>query len=182
MIEPKARGARNRTEIVNATIEILEEVNFSTLTIEAVAARSGAGKATLYRWWKRKSDIVFDAFMAKSETLFEFDPKKSIDENFIQQLLTLTEVLKSGVGRSMMTVITEEKDIAAEFLTAYLTPRRAETKKMLQAGIDKGEIRDDLDFDVVLDMLYGPIYFNFILCNRIPDQTYIEKLVRQVMR
>ena len=178
----KKKRARSKNEIVGATIELLENVNYSSLTIEAVAARSGVGKTTIYRWWNHKSDLVFDAFIEKTETLFEFDLTKSIHENFVQQLLTLTSVLESGIGRAMLTVIAEKKEVAAEFLQTYLAPRRAQTKKMLQIGIDKGEIGANLDFDIILDMLYGPIYFQFILFNRVPDQAYIESLVTQVMK
>ena len=182
MTVPKKKGARNENEIVGATIELLENINYSSLTIEAIAERSGVAKTTIYRWWNHKSDLVFEAFIAKTQTLFEFDLTKSIHQNFVQQLLTLTNVLESGVGRAMLTVIAEEKEIAAEFLNAYIAPRRAETKKMLQTGIDTGEIQDNLDFEIILDMLYGPIYFKFILFNRVPDQAYIESLVMQVMK
>lgn len=182
MTVPKKKEARNKNEIVGATIELLENINYSSLTIEAIAERSGVAKTTIYRWWNHKSNLVFEAFIAKTQTLFEFDLTKSIHQNFVQQLLTLTSVLESSVGRAMLTVIAEEKEIAAEFLNAYLAPRRAETKKMLQTGIDTGEIQDNLDFELILDMLYGPIYFKFILFNRIPDQAYIESLVMQVMK
>jgi Tetracyclin repressor-like, C-terminal domain/Bacterial regulatory proteins, tetR family len=182
MTVPKKKGARNKSEILGATIELLESINYSSLTIEAVAARSSVGKTTIYRWWKHKSDLVFDAFIAKTETIYEFDLTKSTYENFVQQLLTLTSVLKSGIGRAVLTVVAEEKEIAAKFLNDYLTPRRVETKKILQVGVDKGEIQDNCDFGIILDMLYGPIYFKFILFNRIPDQAYIESLVTQVMK
>ena len=182
MTVPKKKGARNKNEIVGATIELLESINYSSLTIEAVAARSDVGKTTIYRWWKHKSDLVFDAFIAKTETIYEFDLTKSTYENFVQQLLTLTSVLKSGIGRAVLTVVAEEKEIAAKFLNDYLTPRRVETKKILQVGVDKGEIQDNCDFGIILDMLYGPIYFKFILFNRIPDQAYIESLVKQVIK
>jgi hypothetical protein len=182
MTVPKKKGARNRSEILGATIELLESINYSSLTIEAVAARSNVGKTTIYRWWKHKSDLVFDAFIAKTETIYEFDLTKSTYENFVQQLLTLTSVLKSGIGRAVLTVVAEEREIAAKFLNDYLTPRRVETKKILQVGVDKGEIQDNCDFGIILDMLYGPIYFKFILFNRIPDQAYIESLVTQVMK
>ena len=182
MTVPKKKGARNKNEIVGATIELLESINYSSLTIEAVAARSNVGKTTIYRWWKHKSDLVFDAFIAKTETIYEFDLTKSTYENFVQQLLTLTSVLKSGIGRAVLTVVAEEREIAAKFLNDYLTPRRVETKKILQVGVDKGEIQDNCDFGIILDMLYGPIYFKFILFNRIPDQAYIESLVKQVIK
>jgi hypothetical protein len=182
MTVPKKKGARNKSEILGATIELLESINYSSLTIEAVAARSSVGKTTIYRWWKHKSDLVFDAFIAKTETIYEFDLTKSTYENFVQQLLTLTSVLKSGIGRAVLTVVAEEREIAAKFLNDYLTPRRVETKKILQVGVDKGEIQDNCDFGIILDMLYGPIYFKFILFNRIPDQAYIESLVTQVMK
>src|SRR3954464_15953407 len=116
MTVPKKKGARNKNEIVGATIELLENINYSSLTIEGVAARSGVAKTTIYRWWNHKSDLVFDAFIAKTETLFEYDLTKSIHENFVQQLLTLTSILDSSVGRALLMVISERKEAAAEFV------------------------------------------------------------------
>lgn len=182
MTASKQRGARNRDKIIAATNEILEETTYSSLTVEGIAARSGVGKATIYRWWKHKSELVFDAFIEKAETLYKLDPATSIYENIVQQLVTLTDVLKSGVGRAILSVIAEENELGAAFLNEYLKPRRQETKIILQKGLESGELKGDFNLDLVLDLLYGPIYFKFILFNEVPDKNYIKNLVKQVMK
>ena len=141
MTVPKKKGARNENEIVGATIELLENINYSSLTIEAIAERSGVAKTTIYRWWNHKSDLVFEAFIAKTQTLFEFDLTKSIHQNFVQQLLTLTNVLESGVGRAMLTVIAEEKEIAAEFLNAYIAQEELKQRKCYKQGLIQEKCR-----------------------------------------
>lgn len=178
----RKRGARNKKAIIDATIRLLEEGNYSALAIEAVAERAGVAKTTIYRWWDHKSKLVFEAFLARAESLFEIKMEKTAKENFVKQLLILTDILQSGVGRAMLTVLGEEKEMTDQFLEAYLEPRRVQSKKILKSGIEKGEITGDFEHEIVLDMLYGPIYFNLMVLNKVPDREYIEQLVEQVMK
>ena len=61
-----------KSAILNATIDLLEESGYSTLTIEAIAAHAGVGKATIYRWWSNKAFLVLDAFFMTTESTFVF--------------------------------------------------------------------------------------------------------------
>ena len=66
----RPRSEASKIAILNATIDLLEESGYSTLTIEAIAAHAGVGKATIYRWWANKSFLVLDAFLMSTETTF----------------------------------------------------------------------------------------------------------------
>ena len=74
-------------------------------------------------------------------------------------------------------VIANHRELAGEFFQQYLLPRRQQTHQLIQQAIERGEIRADYPFDLMLDTLYGPIHYQIIFFNRIPDEHYIQNLV-----
>src|ERR687897_1936033 len=64
---PARRNQRSRQAILSATADLVGEVGYAKLTVEAIAARAGVGKQTIYRWWPSKGAVLFDAFLALSE-------------------------------------------------------------------------------------------------------------------
>ena len=158
----RPRSQASKTAILNATIDLLEETGYSTLTIEAIAAHAGVGKATIYRWWSNKSFLVLDAFFMTTDPHLYFLEKTSIRENFRQQLHDLAKVLNGTLGRTVVALVAEggeDSEIAKAFYTYYLIPRRKDAKLILERAIAQGEIQDKINLDVVLDMLYGPYTF-----------------------
>ena len=190
MTEKKQSVGRPRSEaskiaILNATIDLLEESGYSALTIEAIAAHAGVGKATIYRWWTNKSFLVLDAFLMSTETRLNFLEKASIRENFRQQLQTLAKVFNSTLGRTMIALVAEsgeDSEVAKAFYTNYLNPRREDAKIVLERAIASEEIQSTINLDVTLDMLYGPVYFRILIYKKKVDATFIDTLVDQVMK
>lgn len=159
----KNKEPRSKKEILTATLEMLESNSYSSLTIEAIAAQAGVGKTTIYRWWENKARLVLDAFLMTVESVFEFDSNKSIEVNFKQQLEALARILNSKIGKSTLTIVTESEEIAKDFYILFLMTKRNEAKQLLQAAIDKGELKSAINLDITLDLLYGPIYFQILI-------------------
>lgn len=178
----KHKEARSKKEILDATIEMLEENSYSSLTIEAIASQAGVGKSTIYRWWDNKAYLVLDAFLMTVESEFNFDRTQSIMDNFKRQLEALTRVLNSKIGKSTLTIVTENDEIAKDFYTLFLFTKRNEAKQVLQAAIDKGEVKSAINMDIVLDLFYGPIYFQILIYKKIPDEDYVNDLLIHVMK
>ena len=180
----RPRSESSKIAILNATIDLLEKSGYTALTIEAIAAHAGVGKATIYRWWANKAFLVMDAFLMSTETHLYFHEKTSIRENFRQQLQTLAKVLNGTLGRTMVSLVAEsgeDSEITKSFYTYYLKPRREDAKKVLKHAIDQGQIQAKIDLDVVADMLYGPIYFRILIYKKKVDAEFIDTLVDQVM-
>ncbi|MNI92648.1 hypothetical protein D3C73_1504700 [compost metagenome] len=76
----------------------------------------------------------------------------------------------------------EHREAAGEFFKQYLLPRREQMRKLIQVAIERHEIIAEYPFELMLDTLYGPIHYQIIFFNRIPDQIYIEHLVSLVMQ
>lgn len=181
----RPRSEASKTAILNATIDLLEESEYSTLTMEAIAARAGVGKATIYRWWSNKPKLVLDAFLMSTETHLHFLENTPIRENFRQQLKTLANVLNGSLGRTVVALVAESgenSEIAKTFYTDFLRPRREDAKLILERAISQGEIQAAINLDVVSDMLYGPIYFNILIYKKKIDSKFIDTLVDQVMK
>lgn len=173
--------SRRKEIILNTVIEILEQSDYRKLTIEDIATRAGVGKSTIYRWWGHKSELVFDAFKQKTVSIFELDFTQNLKFNLIQQLLKLSHALNHGVGRALLVVIAENREASGQFFREYLSPRREETWKLINLAIQRGEIKEDYPFELMLDTLYSPIHYQIIFFNRLPDEQYIQQLVQLIL-
>lgn len=183
MTEVKVEKTSRRKQcILNAVTLALGEYDYSHLTVEDIAARAGVGKSTIYRWWKHKSDLVFDAFKAHTASVFELDFQQSLQFNLNQQLLKLSHALNHPVGRALLVIMAEHREAAGEFFKQYLLPRREQTRKLIQIAIQRHEIIADYPFELMLDALYGSIHYQIIFFNRMPDETYIQNLVGLLMQ
>ena len=169
--------SRRQHSILQAVSDALAEGEYHQLTIEDVAARAGVGKSTIYRWWKHKSELVLDAFKQRTAGVFELDASQSLRSNLVQQLTLLVQALNHPVGRALLVVMANHRELAADFFQQYLLPRRKQTHQLIQQAIEHGELRADYAFDLMLDTLYGPIHYQIIFFNRMPDDQYIQNLV-----
>lgn len=176
------KTSRRKQCILDAVIAALEDYEYSKLTIEEIAARAGVGKSTIYRWWKHKSDLVFEAFKQETASVFELDYAQSLEFNLKQQLLKLSHALNRPIGRALMVVLSEHREAAGAFFSQYLLPRREATRKLIQLAIEQGEIRADYPFELMLDTLYAPIHYQMIFFNRQPDEAYIQALLNLVLQ
>ncbi|MBI1450935.1 MULTISPECIES: TetR/AcrR family transcriptional regulator [Acinetobacter] len=172
------KTSRRKQCILKAVNEALLEVDYSRLSIEDIAARAGVGKSTIYRWWNHKSDLVFDAFKENTESVFDLDFSQTMQYNLTQQLVKLSVALNHQVGRALLVVMAEHREAAGSFFKQYLLPRREQTRKLIQLAIEREEIRADYDFESMLDMLYGAIHYQIIFFNAVPDQSYIENIIK----
>lgn len=176
------KSSKRKQCILNAVVAALAEQDYRQLTIEDIAARAGVGKSTIYRWWKHKSDLVFEGFKQQTESVFELDFEQSLQFNLMQQLSRLSLALNHGVGRALLVVMAEQRETAGQFFKDYLLPRREQTRKLIQVAIQRGEIRADYPFEMMLDTLYGPIHYQIIFFNRMSDAQYIHDLVQLVIQ
>ena len=175
------KESRKKQCILDAVRDTLATDTYVNVTIEAIAGRAGVGKSTIYRWWKDKSALILDVFKMQTMHIFELDRNTSLRQNLYQQLFKLSEVLHQPVGRALLVVMTEQREAAAAFFHEYLLPRRAEMRNLIQLAIERGEIRSDYPFELMLDTLYGSVHYQIIFFNQVPDRDYICALVDMVL-
>ncbi|MGG4039268.1 TetR/AcrR family transcriptional regulator [Heyndrickxia ginsengihumi] len=180
----RPRSKKSKQAIIEATISLLESSGYHSLTMEAIANQAGAGKATIYRWWVNKAELVMEAFKEYMEPQVQFEDTNHIREDFRRQLYNLKNVFDTALGRTVIEIIVDngtDPKISESFSEFHLQPRRKEAKRILDKGIKRGEIKESIDKDIVLDMLYAPVYFRILISKQVIDAVFIDTLLDSVM-
>lgn len=179
-----SRSARARSAILRATADLLDEVGFAAMTIEQVAARAGAGKATVYRRWPSKGALVMDAIMADIGGAAPFPDTGSVVEDFRLQFRVAARVFnRPRVRRMFIGVIFEAQDnpeLREAFLVRYMNPRRVHAREAIRRGIARSELRPDFDDDVLFDQILGAFYIRMLVIGSSLDRPFTDELVSQV--
>ncbi|MFI6316289.1 TetR/AcrR family transcriptional regulator [Nonomuraea sp. NPDC050556] len=166
--DPTRRNERSRQAILAAAIELIKEVGYARVSVEAIAARAGVGKQTIYRWWPSKAAVVFDAFLALNPAA----PGELPDTGDIVADLRL--VLHATVAefndpdfeaayRALNTDVQDDPALGERMREQVLRPTLATVKRRLAAAQEAGQVRRDVDLDVVVEVLYGPFYYRWLL-------------------
>lgn len=152
--------------ILEATLDLLAEGSFAGLSIEAVAARAGAGKATVYRRWQNKELLVIDAVA----TLTEPVPPTLRGDLRLDLVLLLESVWRNAAstraGRILPGLLAE-RSAGDELFRLYservIIPRRQRFRSVLEAGRAAGELRADLDVERAIDLMVGPVLYRSLV-------------------
>ncbi len=171
--------------ILDATADLLAEQGFLALTIEAVAARAGVAKTTVYRRWPGKDELVMDALSCMKTPGTDL-PGESVRGDLLCMLTRMRDVWLSGrFGRLMGRLAAdgiERPDLYREFRARFVAPRRAAMREIIQRGIDEGTIWFDVDAEWVISLLTSPIITATLTHqNRVSDEQ-LEFIVDTVLR
>ncbi|SEH01358.1 DNA-binding transcriptional regulator, AcrR family [Nonomuraea solani] len=181
--DPARRSERSRQAILDAARELVSEVGFAKLSIEAIAARAGVGKQTIYRWWRSKGAVVFDAFLALSEG---GEGMALPDTGDIEADLRL--VMRATVAefadpafeapiRALNMEIINDPDLAAQYREKLAGPVDEAKKARLRSAQRAGQIAADADLDLALELLYAPLYQRWLLRTGPLTPEYADALV-----
>jgi AcrR family transcriptional regulator len=159
----RPRDARADAAILSATLDLFSEVGFEGMSIEAVAARAGVGKTTIYRRWPSKEAIVVAAV---STSLGRAEPP--VDTGTVAGDLAamakrahrfLTGTLSGQVLPQMMCHVAADTALGRLYVEQVLEPKRRRLIETLQRGRARGELREDLDLSVAADSILGVLVF-----------------------
>jgi AcrR family transcriptional regulator len=180
----RPRSEKARLAILQSTLKLLGKNGFAGLTIEEVADRAAVGKATVYRWWPNKGALIADAFASSTTSRLRFPDTGSVYTDMSRQMRQLAKVFRSRRGRIVSAILAagqSDKDLIAAFRDRFLWPRRREAYATLERGIRRGELRKDVDPDLLLDSLYGPIYMRFLLQHDRLTPDFVDRLCALVL-
>jgi len=180
----RPRSEQAHSAILRSTLKLLGQNGFSELTIESVAAHAGVGKATVYRWWPNKAALIADAFASSTTRKLHFPDTGSVRTDMSQQMRQLIKIFSSRRGRIVSAILgggQSDRDLIAAFRERFLWPRRREAYATLRRGILRGELRKDVDLDLLLDSLYGPIYMRFLIRHDKLTPDFVDRLCELVL-
>lgn len=187
--EPRGRGRPRSLEaeaaILKATLQLLERKPLRKVTADAIARRAGVSKATIYKWWPNKSQVALDAFLASMTERVMLPDTGAAESDFCVQLKSVMAFYTSTLGRLFCQFLAEGQSDPAFlslFRERFLFARRDAARVMWRRGVDRGEIREDVDSEMVMDMIYGPMVFRLLAGHGSLSESESESLVRMVFQ
>jgi AcrR family transcriptional regulator len=168
------RGRRPAAEVRRAVLaaagELLLSEGMGAFTFERVAAMSGSSKMTLYKWWPSKGALALEGYFAAVEQALEFPDTGDIQADLTTQLRAFATLVGStSAGRVIAELIGQSQTdpaLAAAFRERYSGPRRRLAVEAMTRAQKRGQLRPDIDPEVVIDQLWGALYHRLL----IPDQ------------
>jgi AcrR family transcriptional regulator len=181
----RPRSEESRRSILRSTLKFLKrEGGFPDLSIEAIAADASVGKTTVYRWWPTKAALVADAFSASADQELRFPDTGSVRNDMSLQMRRLIGVFRSRRGKVVAALLAggqSDPELIQAFRERFLWPRRKQAYQTLRRGIDRGELPDNANLDLILDSLYGPIYMRFLIRHDKLDERFADDLCSLVL-
>ncbi|MFT8319721.1 MAG: TetR/AcrR family transcriptional regulator [Bacillus sp. (in: firmicutes)] len=176
----RPRNVETQKSILSASYDLLLEYGFGNVTVEKIAERAGVSKATIYKWWPNKAAVVMDGFLSAASARLPMPDTGKVFNDILIHATNLARFLVSKEGKGIKELIGEgqfDSGLSEAYRTRYFHPRRLEARHLLERGIERGELREDLDLEVSIDLIYGPIFYRLLVINESLDDEYVEKLV-----
>lgn len=182
---PQAAAAIAHDRVIEAVYGFLQERPLRELTMDAVAKRAGVGKPTLYRWWPTRNALLMA--MVNERLVLDGDtPSAASAEVKLRRRVERIVAQYSGTfGRIMAELIGEAQadlPFRQELFDRQIGLRRHKTIEEIEQGKANGEFRDDLDAGLLLDAVFGAIYYRLLLGSAPLDPEFGRLLVEQVLR
>ncbi|GAA1161974.1 TetR/AcrR family transcriptional regulator [Nocardioides aquiterrae] len=179
---PRIEGDRE-LEILGATLEVLVDVGYDRLTMDAVAARAKASKATLYRRWTNKVSLVVDA-LHHSKGPTEVPDTGTLRGDLMGVFcgmggLADQEVV--SVFASVLTAITRDPDFAEAFRRDVVGPKIAASQQIWERARDRGELREDVDLSLLEPALAGIVLHRLFIMGEQPTPELITRVIDQII-
>jgi AcrR family transcriptional regulator len=179
---PRVEGEREQ-EILDSTIDILAEVGYDRLTMDAVATRAKASKATLYRRWNGKAQLVIDALISQKEP-HAFPDTGTLRGDLLGAFCGmggLTDGHQLAILGSVITAISRDAEFAEAFRRDFIGPKKAMSTAMFRRAQERGEIRDDIDLELISAALPGIVLHRAFLLGDSITPDLVAKILDEVI-
>jgi AcrR family transcriptional regulator len=184
---PARRPGRPRNDhaddaILGATVELVGRHGVRGTTIAAIADSAGVGKATIYRRWPTKSDLVLAALATLAVRLPIPDTGSVRGDLHEYQRISVRLMTgpRGDIVPSLLSAAFEQPELRQAW-GSYLASRRAVLREILQRGVDRGELRRDLDLGLALDLFSGPLVYRGVIAGLPVDEDVAVRLVDHVL-
>lgn len=162
----RVRNEDARQAILQATVDLLEDVGYGALTIEAVAARARVGKSTIYRWWRSKGDLVMDAYTSVTARRMPEPDTGSLATDLTDYVAQLYRVVRHPGRIQALRGLMAEAQLDpgfAEPFRQWVQSRRAVVAEILTRGIGRGELPRSVDLDHAVDLVFGTFWYRLLV-------------------
>ncbi|CAM5452741.1 hypothetical protein SATRM34S_02919 [Streptomyces atroolivaceus] len=180
------RSERSRRATLDAALELCTEKGYGRVTVEAIAARAGVSKKTIYRWWPSKGAVMLEAFaeVFVGSTPFVDTGDVAADlRSHINGAVRLVSTPPYGPAYAgILSEMHHDDDLARAVLEQLVQPRVAAAVGRLRRAQEQGQIPAGADLPLAVELLYGPVYYRHVLRKPAQDEATVAALVSHVLR
>jgi AcrR family transcriptional regulator len=181
----RPRSETARLAILAAAGDLMLSGGLAAATMDAIAARAGVSKATIYKWWPSRGAVALDGFLDRVASTLAVPEGASASEALTWQIKALVTLFRDTTAgplmRALVAAAQSDPDIARSLRERWLAPRRAVTLDILRSGVERGEIRADVDLEATTDELFAPVYYRLFFGHSPLDDELAATLVRQLL-
>lgn len=182
---PLRRNEASHRAILDASLRLCGELGYRRLTIEAIAARAGVSKKTIYRWWPSKGAVVLEALDAAAGAVAEHPNTGDLAADMRSQLTAVIGLLTPTETSAAVGLIAEalhDEELAHDLRETLIRPRIEKFNERLRQAQRDGQFPADADLDVALNLLYGPLYHRLVYHLGMPNPDELHTLVAHALR
>lgn len=179
----RPRDARADTAIMDAAVAVLADRGPAGFTVDEVAARAGCGKATIYRRWPSRANLLLDT--AHSMGL---EPERvdtgSVHDDLVRIVSQLAAKLRDTPAGRIMPGVIAEASVNPEMrqvLSAFIRDRRERPREVVERAIARGELAPDTDVELVLDMIGAVPFYRELVSGQPLDECDVRRVVAVVL-
>ena len=186
MAAPNAlrRSQKSHRAILAAALDLCAEEGYGNLTVEAIAARAGTSKKTIYRWWPTKGAVVLEALDEWQDGATHVPDTGDIVADLQAQLEIVNEFMTGRLGPAYKGLIAESQhdDNLAQALSArFIRPRNEVTLTRLRTAQEQNQLAVDTDLPLLVERLYGPIHYRILLHLGPYSRSSIHSLITETL-
>ena len=186
-LRPRHRGhaldASRDDALRDAALDLLSEIGYDRLTLDAVAARAHASKATIYRRWQGKAALVVDALLSSKGTLSA--PDTGTLEGDLNAMCHTSDNSENRFDAQVMlgliTALAHDVELREVFRERIIEPKTAVLKEIFQAAVARGEIDGERDLDLLVSLFPSLMIQQVLVTGELPNPAFARKVVNEVV-
>jgi AcrR family transcriptional regulator len=180
----RPRSQRARRAVLEATRALVEKGGYAAATIEAIAARSGVAKTTIYRWWPNRPALVVDLLMEMAAKAVPPpagpDPLGAVRTE-MRGIAAAADHLMGRLLTSLLGEAQHDPEIRTALLDGLFHPRSEATGKMIRQAQASGLLRKDVPTHIAVDLLVGPLFYRMFVRHQPLSDAFVGHVFRCVM-
>lgn len=181
----RPRSAAAQEAILDAAAALIAKGGIGAVTMEAVARAAGVGKPTVYRNWESREALAMAALLKGGQLRTSVKGTDSALNDLGRQLSRVAKAFCAPRGRNAALMVASaepDSELGKAFRNQVMLASREEGRALLDRAAAEGSIRGDADFDVILDLIYGPIFYRLLMGHAPVSESFVEALLTEVLK
>lgn len=180
----RPRDPRTRTAILTAARALLDKGGLTAVTIEAIAAKAGVSRPTIYRYWPNAPAVAMAAFLEASGAPAAGKTSRSPLAALRAQLHAVADAFAAPGGRSVAAMVAaaqSETELAKAFRNEFIARNRDAARLLLEHSIAERLVVAPADIDLALDLIFGPLFYRLLMGHAPITRGFVDQLLDAVI-